>query len=168
MERPEKLKLASRCFLCLNRSQYLKTFSKKGKVYCSKCRKSHHHSIYNADQPVPTTVNQIDTQSRDLTQLKTARFWITGPTELKKLTRCLLVSGSQYSFIHISLVDQLQLPVVDKWDVIITPFESTAPLVTHASSCKLPSEEYGIKLLSPSWPLNVHTHTRHTRPFPTM
>jgi hypothetical protein len=36
-------------------------------------------------------------------------------------------SGSQSSFIHTSLVDQLQLSVVDKRDVIITPFESTAP-----------------------------------------
>jgi len=30
-------------------------------------------------------------------------------------------------FIHTSLVDQLQLPVLDQRDVIITPFESTAP-----------------------------------------
>ena len=72
-------------------------------------------------------MNQIDTQSRDFTHLQTARIWITGPTGLKKLTRCLLDSGSQSSFIHTSLVDQLQLPVADKRDVIITPFESTTP-----------------------------------------
>ena len=72
-------------------------------------------------------MNQIDTQSRDVTHLQTARVWITGPTGFKKLTRCLLDSGSQSSFIHTSLVDQLQLPVADKRDVIITPFESTTP-----------------------------------------
>jgi hypothetical protein len=48
-DRKEKLKLAFRCFLCLNRGQSLKNCSKKGKVYCSKCRKSHHYSICNAD-----------------------------------------------------------------------------------------------------------------------
>jgi hypothetical protein len=41
----EKLKLASRCFLCLNRGHSLKNCSKKVKVYCLKCRKSHHYSI---------------------------------------------------------------------------------------------------------------------------
>ena len=45
----------------------------------------------------------------------------------KKLTRCLLDAGSQSSFIHTSLVDQLQLSFLDQRDVIITPFESTAP-----------------------------------------
>jgi hypothetical protein len=94
-DRTEKLKLASRCFLCLNRGHSLKNCSKKGKVLSSKCRKSHHYSICNADQPVSTSVNKIDTQSRDFTHLQTARIWITGPTGLKKLTRCLLDSGSQ-------------------------------------------------------------------------
>jgi len=64
----EKLKLASRCCLCLNRGHSLKNCSKNGKVHCSKCGKSHHHSICNADQPVSTSVHQIDTQSRDFTR----------------------------------------------------------------------------------------------------
>jgi len=72
-------------------------------------------------------VNQIYSQSGEFNHLQTARIWITGPTGLKKLTHCLLDSGSQSSFIHTSLVDQLQLNVVDKRDVIITRFESTAP-----------------------------------------
>jgi transcription elongation factor Elf1 len=126
-DRTEKLKLTSRCFLCLNHSHSLKNCSKKGKVHCSKCRKSHNYFICNADQPVSTSVNQIDTQSRDFTHLQTACIWITGLTGFKKLTCCLLDSGSQSSFIHTSLVDQLHLPVLDKRDVLITPFESTAP-----------------------------------------
>ena len=121
----EKLKLTSRCFLCLNLGHSLKDCSKRGKVHCSKCRKSHHHSICTADRPVSTSVNQINTQSRDFTHVQTACIWLTGPTGLK-LTRCLLDAGNQPSFIHTSL-DQLQLPVLDQWDVIITPFESTTP-----------------------------------------
>ena len=72
-------------------------------------------------------MSQIDIQSRDFTHLQTVRIWIKGPNELKKLTRCLMDSGSQSIFVHFSLVDQLQLSAVDKRDVIITPFESTAP-----------------------------------------
>ena len=124
-DRTEKIKLASRCFLCLNRGHSLKNYNKKGKVHCSKWWKSHHHSICNAEQTVSNSDNQIDTQSHDFTHLQTSRIWITGPTGLKKLTRCLLVSGSQSRFIHTSLVDKLQLPVVGKRDVIIAPFEFT-------------------------------------------
>ena len=96
-ERTDKLRLTSRCFLCLNRGHSLKNCSKRGKVYCLKCRRSHHHSICNADRPVSTSVNQIHTQSRDFTHLQTVRIWLTGPTGLKKLTRCLLDAGSQSS-----------------------------------------------------------------------
>ena len=74
-------------------------------------------------------MNQIDTELHDFTHLQTARIWITGPTGLKKLTRCLLDSGSQTIFIHTSLVDQPHLSVVDKRDAIITRFESTAPIL---------------------------------------
>jgi len=74
-----------------------------------------------------TSVNQIDTQSFDYTHLQTSSIWNTGPAGLKNLTRCLLDSGSQSSFIHTSLVDQLQLPFVGKRDVIITLFESNTP-----------------------------------------
>ena len=126
-DRTEKLRLSSHCFLCLNRGHSLKDCSKRGKVHCLKCSRSHHHSICNADRPVSTSVNQIHTQSRDFTHLQTARIWLMGPTGLKNLTRCLLDAGSQSSFIHTSLVDQLQLPVLDRRDVIITPFESIAP-----------------------------------------
>jgi hypothetical protein len=52
--------------------------------------------------------------------LQTALVLLTGPTGL-------LDEGSQSNFIHSSLVDQLQLPVLEQRDVIITPFESPAP-----------------------------------------
>ena len=106
-DRSEMLRLTSRCFLCLNRGHTLKDCSKRGEVHCSKCRGSHHHSICNVDRPVSTSVNQINTRTHDFTHLQTARIRLTGPTGLTKLTRCLLDAGSQSSFIHTSLVDQL-------------------------------------------------------------
>ena len=65
-----------------------------------------------------------------------ARIWLTGPTGLKKLTRCLLDAGSQSSFIHTSLVDQLQLPVLDQRDVIITPLQTARIWLTGPTGLK--------------------------------
>jgi hypothetical protein len=152
-DRTEKLKIASGCFLCLNRGHSLNC-SKKGKFHCSKCGKSH-HSICIGDQPVSTSVNQIDSR---VTSHRLPAFGLRDPPALRS-SRCLLDSGSQSNFIHTSLVDHIQLSVVDKRDVIITPFESTAPLFTHEDSCSAPSNRHGLR----EW-----AHTRHTRPFPTM
>ena len=44
-ERVEKLKSANRCFLCLNRGHHTHACSKRGKVFCSKCKKGHHRSV---------------------------------------------------------------------------------------------------------------------------
>jgi hypothetical protein len=162
-DRTEKLKLASRCSLCLNRGHSLKNCSKKGKVYCSKCRKSHHYSTCNADQPVSTSVNQIDTQLRDFT----ARIWITGPLGLRS-SRCLLDSGSQSSFIHASLIDQLQLSFVDKRDVIITPFESTAPTLLSRRLVQFTLQGIWAETTNRHVLRECAQYICHTQPFPTM
>ena len=44
-ERIERLKAANRCCLCLNRGHHTRACSKRGKVFCSKCKKGHHQSV---------------------------------------------------------------------------------------------------------------------------
>jgi hypothetical protein len=44
-ERVEKLKSANRCFFCLNRGHHTHACSKRGKVFCLKCKKGHHRSV---------------------------------------------------------------------------------------------------------------------------
>jgi hypothetical protein len=121
-DRTEKLKKDALCFLCLNRGHSYKNCGKRGKVHCSKCRRPHHYSICNADHLVATSVHQIEAASSNYTHLQTARIWIIGPTGLRKHTSCLLDAGSQSSFVSTSLVDHLQLRVLDRRDVIISPF----------------------------------------------
>ena len=43
-ERIERLKAANRSFLCLNRGHHTRACSKRGKVFCSKCKKGYHQS----------------------------------------------------------------------------------------------------------------------------
>ena len=105
----------------------LKKCSKNGKFHCSKCRKFHHISICNAYQPVCTYVHQIDIQTRDFAHFQTSRNRITEPNGLKKLARRILDSGSQSSFIHTSLLVHLQLSIVIKRNVLISPFENNDP-----------------------------------------
>jgi hypothetical protein len=130
-ERREKLRSAYRCFLCLNRSHNAKVCSRRGRALCSKCKGAHHRSIRNtagtAAKPTrktPTAVCKIDIASPDFTYLQTARIWVTGPTGVSKLTRCVLDGGSQSSFIANTLIDTLKLQVVDRRDVVVSAFES--------------------------------------------
>jgi len=44
-ERIEKLKSANRCFLCLNRRHHTHACSKRGNVFCSRCKNGHHRSV---------------------------------------------------------------------------------------------------------------------------
>jgi len=66
----------------------------------------------------------VDTSSPDFIYLQTARVWITGPTGRSRLTRCVLDGGSQCSFVARSIIDDLQLEVVDQRDLSVTAFES--------------------------------------------
>lgn len=70
------------------------------------------------------TVGKINVASADFTYLQTARIWVIGPTGLSKLTRCVLDGGSQSSFVAKSLVDGLQLEIVDSRDLLVSAFES--------------------------------------------
>ena len=47
-----------------------------------------------------------------------------GPTGLKKLTRCVLDGGKQSGFIAKSLIDDLNLEIVDRRDLVVSAFES--------------------------------------------
>ncbi|XP_071037207.1 uncharacterized protein [Parasteatoda tepidariorum] len=58
--------------------------------------------------------------------LHTARVYITGPTGITKLTRCILDCGSQTSFIHSHLVDNLKLDVISSDSLEIHAFESSS------------------------------------------
>ena len=102
-ERIEKLKSANRCFLCLNRSHHIHAFIKRGNVFCSKCKKEHHPSVRidtetttnRASSITSASVGRMDISSPDFTYMQTARVWVTGPTGLRRLTRCMLDGGSQ-------------------------------------------------------------------------
>ena len=136
-ERISKLKTANRCFLCLNRGHSAKDCSRKSRARCIHCKGSHHRSVctrIGSSEPSAhptsfTTVNRIDVPSPNFTYLQTARVWVTGPTGLSKLTRCVLDGGSQSSFISESIVDELRLDVVDRRDLAVGTFEKppTAP-----------------------------------------
>jgi hypothetical protein len=133
--RLEKLKNANRCYLCLNRGHLVRDCPKKNKAYCSRCKKAHHRSICNegednrtpvppCNQPKHLTVGKIDVTLPDYTYLQTACVWVQGPRGNPRLTRCILDAGSQSSFIHKSLVDDLNLDVIGQKDLVISTFES--------------------------------------------
>jgi hypothetical protein len=70
------------------------------------------------------SVGRVDISPTDFTYLQTARVWITGPTCLIRLTRCVLDGGSQCSFIARSVIDDLQLEVIEQRDLSVTVFET--------------------------------------------
>jgi len=136
-KRIENLKSVNPCFLCLNRSHHTHACSKRSTVFCSKCKKEHHRSICmdkatstRRTSPVTSaSVGRVNITSPDFTYLQTARVWVTGPMGLGKLTRYVLDDGSQCSFFARSVIDDLQLEVIDQRDLSVTPFETcpTAP-----------------------------------------
>jgi hypothetical protein len=134
-ERKEKLKLAHRCFLCLNRGHNARMCGRKDRALCTSCKGAHHRSICNEKgtataprETAPTTVGKINVTSPDFTFLQTARIWIIGPTGLSRLTRCVMDGGSQSSFVAKFLIDDLQLGIVDSRDLAVSAFESGSPV----------------------------------------
>jgi hypothetical protein len=77
------------------------------------------------------SVSKIDAALPNFTYLQTARVRIVGPTGLSKLTRCVLDSGSQTSFVSTSIVEALKLDVIDQRDLAVSAFESSS--VTSSS-----------------------------------
>ena len=132
-ERIEKLKASNRCFLCLNRGHAVRQCTKKGKAMCTLCKGSHHKSICGADRTndtaaLPTnvmSVSKIDVAVPNFTYLQTARVRIIGPTGLSKITRCVLDSGSQTSFVSSPIIDSLKLDVIDQQNLAVSAFESS-------------------------------------------
>jgi len=131
-ERVEKLKSANRCILCLNRGHHTHACCKRGNLFCSRCKKGHHRPVCmdkeiktsRASRTTSASVGRVDISSPDHTYLQTARVWVTGPTGLSRLTRCVLDGGSQYSFIARSVLDFLQLEVIDQRVLSVTAFET--------------------------------------------
>ena len=101
------------------------------------CKKGHHRSVCmdketttSRTSPITSaSVGRVYISSPDVTYMQKARVWITGPTGLSKLTRCVLDGGKQCSFIVRSVIDDLQHEVIDKRDLSVTAFEtcSTSP-----------------------------------------
>jgi hypothetical protein len=133
-ERIEKLKSANRYFLCLNRGHHTHACSKRGKVFCSKCKKGHYRSVYmdketttrRASPITSASVGRMDISYPYFTYLQTVRVWVTGPTGLSRLICCVLDGGSQCSFIARSVIHDLQLDVIDKRDLSVIVFETCA------------------------------------------
>lgn len=128
-ERRSCLRKTNRCFLCLNRGHTASSCEKREKAQCSNCRKMHHRSICDdgkrkTEQKNTTSVAKIDVTVPGFTYLQTAQVMIIGPTGLSKLTRCVMDSGSQSSFIARTLVDELKLEVMDQRELTVCTFES--------------------------------------------
>ena len=106
---------------------------------CTACKGPHHRSICNADRTndtpaIPATVmsvSKVDSALPNFTYLQTARVRVVGPSGLSKLTCCVLDSGSQTSLISTSIIDALNLEVIDQRDLAVGAFES--PCITSSS-----------------------------------
>jgi len=126
----ERVKAAKQCFLCLNCGHHIQACSKRGKLLCSKCKKGHQSVCMDKETTSRTgpitsnSVGRVDTSSPDFIYLQTARVWITGSTGGSILTRYVLDGGSQCSFVVRSIIDDLQLEVVEQRDLSVIAFES--------------------------------------------
>ncbi|GBN18025.1 hypothetical protein AVEN_41401-1 [Araneus ventricosus] len=125
--RVQKLKTSGRCFLCTNKGHNTRSCPRKDKAFCIKCKRKHHVSICknsNSDLIPVTTANQVNIFASNVTHLQTAKVFITGPTGIAKLTRCILDGGSQSSFVSTRLVDVLNLKVISTDNLEVRGFES--------------------------------------------
>ncbi|XP_035232586.1 uncharacterized protein LOC118204364 [Stegodyphus dumicola] len=127
--RVQKLKTSNRCFLCTNRGHRVSNCPRKNTARCTKCKKRHHVSICppvenNQLRITNSAVNHITFPKTIFTHLQTARVYVTGPTGITKLTRCILDGGSQASFVHTNLIENLKLKVVSSASLSVQAFES--------------------------------------------
>jgi hypothetical protein len=77
-------------------------------------------------ETAPTTVGKIDVTLNNFTYFQTARFRVVGPTGLSMLTRCVLNSGRQTSFVSRSIIDALKLGVIDRRNLAVSAFKSSS------------------------------------------
>ena len=83
---------------------------------CTVCKGSHHKTICNADRTNDTPAIPANVMS--------VRVRVVGPSGLSKLTRCVLDSESQTSFISTSIIGALKLEVIDQRNLAVGGFES--------------------------------------------
>jgi hypothetical protein len=131
-DRRDKLKSAQRCFLCLNGGHNARACTKRDKAPCTKCRGAHHRSICNDARSntrtadiASTKVEKIDVVPSSFTYLQTARVRAVGKSGLSKITRRVLDSGSQTSFVSKYIIDALELDTIDRRDLAVSAFESS-------------------------------------------
>ncbi|GFU34439.1 hypothetical protein NPIL_626702 [Nephila pilipes] len=127
--RVQKLKNSNRCFLCTNRGHRITNCPRKSTARCIKCKKQHHVSICpprNTQLLITNSeVNHINIPRTIFTHLQTACLYVTGPTGITKLTRCILDGGSQASFVDVKLIDKLKLNVINSSSLRVQAFESS-------------------------------------------
>jgi hypothetical protein len=68
-------------------------------------------------------VGKIDACTPAFTYVQMAQVWITGPTGLSRLTRCVLDGGSQSSFITDNLIEDLKLRIIEQRELNVSAFE---------------------------------------------
>ncbi|XP_042905447.1 uncharacterized protein [Parasteatoda tepidariorum] len=170
--RIQKLKTSNRCFLCTNRGHTKKNCHRRENFGCSKCKRKHYTSICKPltnEQPVATSINKIDVSPSSFVHLQTARVFITGPTGITKLTRCLLDAGSQSCFVSSNLVDTLKFPVISTRHLDIQAFESPANVDTSKDkpnfSYQVSGTNLKLILLHLKAPTNMHHTYLHQRMF---
>ncbi|XP_071041466.1 uncharacterized protein [Parasteatoda tepidariorum] len=104
--------------------------TKKPSPFCAFCEiNGHWPQDCTIITDIDTRIQKLktsDTRTPNFTHLQTARVYITGPTGITKLTRCILDCGSQTSFIHSHLVDYLKLDVISSDSLEIHAFESSS------------------------------------------
>ncbi|GFU27683.1 integrase catalytic domain-containing protein [Nephila pilipes] len=127
--RVQKLKSSNLCFLCTNRGHRITNCPCKSTARCIKCKKQH---VSICPPPRNTQllitnseVNHINIPKTIFTHLQTACLYVTGPTGINKLTRCILDGGSQASFVDITLIDKLKLNVINSSSLKVQAFESS-------------------------------------------
>ncbi|GFU46966.1 integrase catalytic domain-containing protein [Nephila pilipes] len=127
--RVQKLKSSNRCFLCTNRGHRITNCPHESTARCIKCKKQHHVSICpprNTQLLIThSEVNHINIPRTIFTHLQTACLYVTGPTGITKLTRCILDGGSQASFVDVKLIDELKLNVINSSSLRVQAFESS-------------------------------------------
>ncbi|GFT88095.1 integrase catalytic domain-containing protein [Nephila pilipes] len=127
--RVQKLKNSNRCFLCTNRGHRIANCPRKSIARCIKCKKQLHVSICppkNTQLLITNSeVNHINIPRTIFTHLQTACLYVTGPTGITKLTRCILDGGSQASFVDVKLIDKLKLNVINSSSLRVQAFESS-------------------------------------------
>lgn len=86
------------------------------------------HTTRQISPAISPSVGKVYVFSPDFTYLQMAHVWVTGPTALGKLMRCVLDGRSQCSFVVRSIIDDLQVRVIDHRDLSVTTFKTCSPV----------------------------------------